>query len=93
MSTKPTNHGKPWTLDELRLVAMQAPIASNLNVLARTLDRTGYAVMQAWRKLYTSESKVKKEWFKDKPIPENWQLVHQVRKELGIVVSITPKSW
>ena len=49
---KPANAGKPWTEDEIFLVATHAPSWHNANYLAKTLERTPHAVQYMWCKLY-----------------------------------------
>lgn len=83
----PENAGKPWTKEDIYLVASYAPTYRNAEQLAKHLGRTEHAIQYMWCKLYTKTSTLK-QWAK----PENdtkthqYKMILEVRKELDLQV-------
>ena len=48
---KPLNAGKPWTQEEVDLVASMLPNWDNANRLAVVLGRTPHAIQYMWSKI------------------------------------------
>lgn len=86
-NTKPENAGKPWTEEEMFLVASYTPTWSNIQMLAKHLKRTPHAIQYFYCKLYT-KSTILKEYAKDDTKSEQYAKILKVRREADIAIGI-----
>ena len=84
---KPVNAGKPWSEEEMFLVASYLPTWKNVCMLAEHLGRTKHAIQYFYCKLYSKTTKLK-EWSKDDTKTEQYSKILKVRKELDIVIGM-----
>ena len=56
---KPVNAGKPWTYEEMLLIASYVPTRHNIKFLAEQLGRSFHAVQYMFCKIYTKSSSLK----------------------------------
>lgn len=86
--TKPVNAGKPWSVEDLVILANTAPTKHNISYLAKSLGRTEDAVYSQYYLLFCSPSYLKQV---DGTILEQHKRILQAKKISGLHVSITPK--
>lgn len=86
--TKPVNAGKPWSVEDLVILANTAPTKANLKWLANSLGRTESAVYSQWYLLFCAPSYLKQS---DGSILEQHKRILKAKKIAGLCVSITPK--
>lgn len=85
----PENKNKPWTLDDLVIVANTLPTKNNVKLLAKSLKRSEGAIWSQWYSIYLAPNYVKK---KIRDGEEFYAKVLKAKEIVGIGVSITPKS-
>ena len=85
MSTeeRPVNAGKPWSQDEINLVASLVPNWDNANRLAVVLGRTPHAIQYMWSKIYWS-TKTLKEYAKNDTASEHYTKILNARRSANI---------
>ena len=85
---KPVNAGKPWTEEEMYLVASYVPTWRNIQMLARHLGRSEHAIQFFYWKLYSKTSKLKEQILVYDTKSEQFAKILKVRKELDIAIGI-----
>ena len=85
---KPQNHMKPWSVEDLVLVANTLPTKANRKLLAKSLDRTEDAIQSQWYLLYCAKSYLRDE---NGEIPEQYKRLLKAKDIVGITVSISKK--
>ena len=65
MDEKAVNAGKPWTEEEIFLIATHTPTWHNAKYLANYLGRTTHAIQYMWCKLYWPVKRLKEYAAKD----------------------------
>lgn len=86
---KPINARKPWSVEDLVILANTAPTKHNVEYLARSLGRTEAAVWSQYYLLYAAPKYLKQA---DGSILEHHRRVLQAKRIAKLGVSITPKS-
>ena len=83
--TSPANAGKPWTEDEIMLIASYVPTRRNAGFLADLLGRTPHAIQYMWCKLYWPVKQLKEYAVNDS---ENghYKKILNVRKRMKICI-------
>ena len=61
VSSKPVNSGKPWTYEEMLLIAGYVPTKHNIKFLADQMGRSYHAVQYMFCKIYEKSSSLKKD--------------------------------
>lgn len=82
---KPVNAGKPWTEEEIYLIATHTPTWHNAKYLANHLGRTTHAVQYMWCKLYWSVKRLK-EYAANDTQSEQYKKILSARRKAGICV-------
>ena len=82
---KPRNAGKPWTQEEVDLVAAETPTWDNANRLAPVLGRTPHAIQYIWSKLYWS-TKALKEYSRNDTASEHYTKILNARRKAHICI-------
>lgn len=85
---KPINAGKPWSVEDLVILANTAPTKHNISYLAKSLGRTEDAVYSQYYLLFCAPSYLRQA---DGSILEQHKRILQAKKIAGLQVSITPK--
>lgn len=81
----PVNAGKPWSQDEIDLIAGMVPNWSNANKLAKVLGRTPHAIQYMWSKLYWSV-KTLKEYAENDTKSEQYTKLLKARRKADICI-------
>ena len=84
----PVNAGKPWTEEEMRLVASFAPTWRNIQMLAKCLGRSVHAIQYFYCKLYMRTSALKKQILVYDTKSEQFAKILKIRREFGIAIGI-----
>lgn len=82
---KPVNAGKPWSQEEIDLIAKLVPNWENANLLASVLGRTPHAIQYMWSKLYWSV-KMLKEHIDSDTSSEHYQKILNARRKANICI-------
>ena len=82
---KPINAGKPWTEDEIFLIATHTPSWHNAKFLAKQLGRTTHAVQYMWCKIYWSVKQLK-EFAANDTETQQYQKILNARRRAGICI-------
>lgn len=85
INEKPANAGKPWTEEEIYLIATHAPTSYNAEFLAKYLQRTTHAVQYMWSKLYWSVRQLK-EYAANDTDSEQYTKILNARKKAKICI-------
>ena len=86
---KPANAGKPWSVEDLVILANTAPTQSNVKWLAKSLGRTEDAVWSQYYLLFCAPSYLKQA---DGSVLEQHKRIIQAKKIAKLGISITPKA-
>lgn len=86
---KPSNAGKPWSVEDLVILANTAPTKHNVKYLAKSLNRTEAAVWSQYYLLHCAPSYLKQA---DGSILEHHKRIIKARKIAGLGATITPKA-
>ena len=84
-SNKPLNAGKPWTQEEVDLVASMLPNWDNANKLAVVLGRTPHAIQYMWSKIYWSTTALK-EHARNDTASEHYTKILNARRNANICI-------
>lgn len=82
------NAGKPWSVEDLVILANTAPTKHNISYLAKSLGRTEDAVYSQYYLLFCAPSYLKQA---DGTLLEQHKRIIKAKKIAGLQVSITPK--
>ena len=82
---KPLNAGKPWSQEEVDLVASMLPNWDNANRLAVVLGRTPHAIQYMWSKIYWSTTALK-EHAKNDTVSEHYTKILNARRKANICI-------
>lgn len=85
---KPVNAGKPWTEEEMYLVASYVPTWRNIQMLAKHLGRTEHAIQFFYCKLYSKTSRLREQIAVYDTKSEQFAKILKIRKELDIAIGI-----
>lgn len=84
-SEKPVNAGKPWTQEEVDLVASTLPNWDNANRLAPVLGRTPHAIQYMWSKIYWP-TKTLKQCAQNDTASEHYTKILNARRKANICI-------
>lgn len=82
---QPANAGKPWTEEEIFLVARHLPDWKNANYLADVLGRTPHAIQYMWCKIYWPVKRLK-EYAQNDTASEQYQKILNARRKANICI-------
>ena len=83
--TKPVNAGKPWSEEDIMLIASYVPTRRNAGFLAEMLGRTPHAVQYMWCKLYWPVKQLK-EYAKNDTESQQYTKLLNVRRKMKICI-------
>lgn len=83
MSTKSKheNAGKPWTEEDIMLVASYVPTWNNAVYLSNLIGRTPHAIQYMWCKLYMKAKDIKIKIGKN---DDQWSKILKVRRSIKL---------
>ena len=81
----PANAGKPWTEEDIMLIASYVPTRRNAGFLAEVLQRTPHAIQYMWSKLYWPV-KTLKEYAANDTASGHYRKILNVRKTMKICI-------
>lgn len=81
----PVNAGKPWSEEDLILIASYVPSRRNAGHLAELLRRTPHAVLYMWKKLYWPLDQLK-EYANNSDDNSQYKKLLKVRKRFKILM-------
>lgn len=81
----PANAGKPWTEEDIMLIASYVPTRRNAGYLAELLQRTPHAIQYMWSKLYWPV-KTLKEYAADDTQSGHYTKILSVRRKMQICI-------
>lgn len=81
----PDNAGKPWTEEDLIILASYTPTKPNSYVVAKLLGRTPRAVKYMWCKLYWPSQKYIEHAERDPRMKEHYEKIMEARKKMQII--------
>lgn len=84
-NVRPVNAGKPWTQDEIDLIAGMVPNWDNGCRLAKVLGRTPHAIQYMWSKIYWPVTKLK-EYAKDDTKSQQYTKILKARRKADICI-------
>ena len=84
----PVNAGKPWTYEEMLLIAGYVPTKHNITFLANQLGRTSHAVQYMFCKIYSKSSSLKEAIQNKESESLQYTNALKVRQALGISIGI-----
>lgn len=87
-SNIPVNAGKPWTYEEMHLIASYVPTKHNIQYLAKHLGRTTHAVQYMFCKIYTKSSVLKEAIATKESESLQYTNALKVRQELQLQIGI-----
>lgn len=82
----PANAGKPWTEEELMLIASYVPTKYNAKILANLLQRTPHAIQYMWCKLYWPVKQLQ-EYASNDTKSGHYTKILNVRRKIKICIS------
>ena len=81
----PANAGKPWTEEDIMLIASYVPTRRNAGFLAELLQRTPHAIQYMWSKLYWPVKQLQ-EYASNDTKSGHYQKILTVRRKMKICI-------
>lgn len=88
MTKNAVNAGKPWTYEEMLLIASYVPTKHNIKFLANQLGRTPHAVQYMFCKIYTKSGKLKNDIETKESKSMQYTNALEVRQAIGLQIGI-----